>query len=112
MDTLIEIALVGAVIAIYFVIRWLFGRRKRNLLKNGRRCLAKVVSIEKTNADVSSSTELARPIYELDLQIKDVETLVTLRHVFNIGAVLPEPGDSIYVLVDPNKPSNLMMAPN
>ena len=114
METLKGLLFACVVIAIGYAISRLFSRRKRYLMKNGIRGVAKVVNIERTGADVSSSTELARPVFEIDLQVENSEQqpLVTIRHAFAAGAAIPGPGDRIYVLIDPRNPDNLMIAPD
>ena len=99
-------------IVLYFILKNYFN--KQYLLKNGVPTAATVVSVTRTSAETSSSTELPKRIYEIDFGIKSEEEpyrLVTVRKAFAVGERIPEEGDAIALLIDPKNPDHAMISP-
>jgi hypothetical protein len=110
---LIPIAILLFILVIgYFATRGYFNRQY--LRKNGIPTGATVVSVTKTNAETTNTTELPKRIYEIDFGItadNEPYRLVTVRRAFAIGERIPEEGDFMALLIDPKNPNNAMISP-
>jgi hypothetical protein len=109
LDFLVFVTVVAGFI--WFMKTGGFNLKKRYLLKHGVPVDAKVERIEKTIFSVGNPS---RPVMEMDLSFEDAyknKHEITIRHAFSRSTLIPDEGDKLSILIDPNKPERVMVAP-
>ncbi|HEY4198681.1 MAG TPA: hypothetical protein VGM63_24235 [Mucilaginibacter sp.] len=101
-----------AIIAFYYLSK-LFGRKRKYLLKNGIKGIAKIMSMEKTifESGAGSGYSNAKPVMKIVLQLKDFDSTyreVTFNQAF-YKLEIPKVGEQVNILIDPKNINNVMI---
>jgi hypothetical protein len=99
-----------AMLAIFILFWRLKGRKRRTLQDNGIASVAKIINVEKTLVE-SGFGVYARPVMKILLEIDEIgKRQITIKQSFD-PSDLPETGEMVGILIDPNDPDKIMIYP-
>jgi hypothetical protein len=109
-DSLFSIALSVLLLAFFCFVFVAPAMNRRRLRKNGIRTIANVKSAEKTMVNLGDGS-FSIPIYRLQLHYDYAGNsyAVSKRHGITHYKTPPKPGDVVWIIVDPQKPTEILM---
>jgi hypothetical protein len=99
-----------AVIFLFYFIAVAPLLRRRFLKKNGIALTAEIISATKTIFKKGSGT-FAEPVWELKVSYtyQGTDYLVSKKHAISQSAAVPQPGSKLDVMINPQKPKDMLI---